>query len=501
MRLTGTFCAVVVTAILMASGCSSAGDDPGGSSEARDTSGDGRVVATVKLADYGRDMPMLTARGHDVAGVDLEASEVDLVVDTGTVQLLRAEGFRVVRTSPVPQGTAGPERDFAATGSYKQPADVEALVHDYAARFPRLAAASSIGKSNQGRDIWAVRITKDAQAAHDPSKPVVLYNGAHHARELMSVEVPLDTIETLLAGYGTDPKITHWVDANEIWVVPMVNVDGSNQVFTHDTMWRKNAKGCPASGTCASHTGVDINRNYPYGWASCNGSSSSSRADDYHGPSAGSEPETNAMMKLVGQIRPVFDISYHAYSEVVLYPYGCAGQHVPSQAVISDIAGKMASKLPADDSPGRTYRSGTPWELLYSADGGDLDWQYHEHRVLAYGIEINGTRQGFQPSFSAWRQKTVTKLRAAWQLLLERLDGSGVRGVVREVPAGAKVEVAPAPGTTAATESRLVNPDGSFHVVTLPGTYLVTVSAPGHAAFTQTVTVADARVNLDITVP
>lgn len=492
--------AVVVLGLVLASGCSSGGDDvvdTGGS--ANIVGGPSRVVATLKLADYGRDMQVISARGYDIAGVDLDASEVDLVVEHATMTALRNEGFDVVRSKEVPLELEEPA-ERGLTTNYKAPGDVEALIQDYAARFPELAAAKSIGKSSQGRDIWVLRITKNVGAAHDPAKPVILFNGAHHARELMSVEVPFDTIDTLLNGYGTDPKITHWVDANEIWVMPMLNVDGSNQVFTHDTMWRKNAKGCPASGTCASHTGVDINRNYPYGWASCNGSSSSTRADDYHGPSAASEPETNAMMKLVADIRPVFDISYHSYSEVVLYPYGCRGQHVPSQAVVSDFAQKMAAKLPSDDSPGRNYRPGTPWELLYSADGGDMDWMYHEYQVMAYAIEINGTRQGFQPSFSTWRQKTVTKLRGAWQLMLDRVDGPGVRGIVHDV-AGAQVEVTPASGTTSPTESRAVNPDGSFHIVTLPGTYKVTVTAPGHSAYTQTVTVGDTRADLDIRLP
>lgn len=503
MRRTGIVCAAaVVAAVVLASGCASI-DDSSSTTTNAVTSGPSRLVATLRLADFGRDMPVIGARGYDVAGVDLEANEVDLVLERETVDSLRAEGFNVVRTSEIPLEIEQPiERNANA---YKAPADVEALVQDYASRFPQLATAHSIGKSHQGRDIWVLRITKDAQAPHDPAKPVILFNGAHHARELMSVEVPVDTIDTLLNGYGTDPKITHWVDANEIWVMPMLNVDGSNQVFTHDTMWRKNAAGCPATGNCASHSGVDINRNYPYEWASCNGSSSSTRADDYHGPSAASEPETNAMMKLVADIRPVFDISYHSYSEVVLYPYGCQGQHVPSQAVVSDFAQKMAAKLPSDDSPGRNYRPGTPWELLYSADGGDMDWMFHDYSVMAYAIEINGTRQGFQPSFATWRQKTVTKIRGAWQLMLDRVDGPGVRGLVH-APSGldtttTQVEVAAASGTTAVTQSRPINPDGSFHVVTLPGTYKVTVTAAGHAPWSQTVTVADTRANLDVTLP
>src|SRR5262249_25141832 len=141
-------------------------------------------------------------------------------------------------------------------------------------------------------------------AQHSPNKPVILFNGMHHAREVMSPEVALDTIEQLLTKYGTDASITHWVDANEIWVVPMLNVDGNNKVWTYDNYWRKNTRGCPASGTCSSGTGVDINRNYPYAWGSCNGSSGSPSSDTYRGPSAGSEPETNVLMNHVAATRP-----------------------------------------------------------------------------------------------------------------------------------------------------------------------------------------------------
>lgn len=486
--------------MVVASGCSSA-DPVDAPANTADLTGDARIIATLKLADYGRDIQVLRERDYDVAGVNLAENEVDLVIDAKTARQLANEGFQVVRSTAVPSSPSS-NRDFIEGASYKAPADVEALIHDYAARFPELATVESIGKSGQNRDIWAIRITKDAQSPHDPKKPVILFNGAHHARELMSVEVPIDTIDTLLTGYGNDPKITHWVDSNEIWVMPQFNVDGSNQVFTHDPMWRKNASGCPATGTCASHSGVDINRNYPYGWNSCHGSSSSRSADDYHGPSAASEPETNAMMGFVGKIRPVFDISYHSYSEVVLYPYGCQGQHTPSQAIMSDFAQKMAAKLPTDDSPTRNYRPGTPWELLYSADGGDMDWMYHEYNVMAFAIEINGTRQGFQPSFGTWRQKTVTKMRGAWELMLDRVDGSGVRGLVpAELAAGAQVEVAPTGASVSSSTpavTRPVNPDGSFHIVTLPGTYKVTVSAPGHTAFVQNVTVADTRVDLAV---
>ncbi len=480
--------AVLVLVGALANGCSSAPDAPGsGSAHATVSTGDERTIATVRLERWALGMQTLTQRGFDVAGVDLHASEVDLVVDADELAELESAGFTIVREVAVPFAAA-PEP------GYKSPAAVKEILHDFGARFPSLATPVSIGQSHQGRDIWALRI---ATRGHDPKKPAILFNGMHHARELMTVEVPLDTIETLLTGYGADPRVTHWVDANEIWVVPMLNVDGNQQVWAGDSMWRKNARGCPASGACASRTGVDINRNYPYGWGSCNGSSSSQSADNYRGPSAASEPETQAMMRFVDQVRPVLDLSYHSYSELVLYPYGCSGQYAQTRSLFEDIGGKMAARLPRDQGTG-TYRHGTPWQLLYSADGGDIDWMYSEFSVAAFAIELNGTRQGFRPSYATWRAPTVTKLRAAWQLLLDRLDESGVRGFVHgpsgDAVADARVDLV----SSAGTESRRLNADGSFHFLVAPGTYRVEVVRDDGTVRRAEATVAGARVNLDL---
>jgi hypothetical protein len=453
------------------------------------SSADARVLVTLRLTAYGDQMRVLTGRGYDVAGVNLNTSEVDLLVGSADLDRIQADGFVVVRVRQPDEEAQAPDLT-----KYQTPDTVASTLKGYAERYPTLAQSTSIGLSTQGRDIFAMRITKDVGAPHAP-RPAVLFNGMHHARELMTAEVGLDTIDYLLTRYGTDPKVTHWVDANEIWVIPMLNVDGNNQVWTNDKMWRKNTHGCTGSAACQRGSGVDINRNYPYKFAGCNGSSSSPMAEDYHGPSGGSEPETQALMHLVDQTRPVFDISYHSYSEVVLYPTGCEGTHAATRAVFEDIGGKMAAALPSDDGV-HNYQAGTPWELLYGVDGDDFDWMYQEYSVAGFAIEMNSTAQGFQPSFTQWRDRTVTKIRAAWQMLLDRLDTSGVRGFVHSssgaMVAGAQVSVAGA--------SRAVNPDGSFHVVLLPGEYDVTVSATGHAPVTRHVTVADQRVDLDLSI-
>ena len=134
----------------------------------------------------------------------------------------------------------------------------------------------------------------------DEVEPAILYNSMHHAREVMTPEIGIDMVEYLLTRYGSDEKVTKWVNENEIWVVPMLNVDGNNRVWSGDSMWRKNTR---------NSYGVDINRNYPHEWGACNGSSGSTWSQTYRG-SAASEPETRYLMGLVANIKPVFDISY-----------------------------------------------------------------------------------------------------------------------------------------------------------------------------------------------
>ena len=51
---------------------------------------------------------------------------------------------------------------------------------------PDIVKVQSIGKSYQGRDIWAVKIVR--QRGTDENEPEVLFDGLHHAREHLSLE-------------------------------------------------------------------------------------------------------------------------------------------------------------------------------------------------------------------------------------------------------------------------------------------------------------------------
>ncbi len=435
------------------------------------------IIATYKYNAYHLDMMDLRSKDIEILGVDLKRGTIDLFLSKDQFRWMQLTGYKLTMDSEK-------NAPMAVDPEYKSPEEIEAFLKRVNEQYPDITKLVSIGKSLEGRDIWALKISDNASV--DETEPAVLFNSMHHAREVMTPEVGVDIIEQLTQGYERDEKLTAYVNNYEIWVVPMFNVDGNAKVWNGSTMWRKNTRG---------GYGVDINRNYPFKWGSCNGSSNSSWAQDYRGPAAASEPETNVMMNLVKEIRPVFDISFHSYSELVIYPYGCSGQRSPTAEVVESIGKEMAGLI--------GYKPGTAWETLYSVDGGDIDWMYNEYQVIPYVIEVNSSREGFQPRYDLWRDKTVTLIRKAWTLVLDKMAGSGVRGKVLSAEGGAVTQFNVVVEKVVGAQTTLFqnyrgNPDGTFHVILKPGDYKLSFQVGGRAVQTKLVKITDGRHDIEI---
>lgn len=348
----------------------------------------------------------LVEQGFEVGGVNLEKKQATLIVkDT---DMVRTRSLRVLSSRPIGRPDS----------AYQTPAKVEAALLKAENDYPHLVTVEKFGNTVQGLPMYVARIT--AKMVFNPEgKKSILFDCMHHAREVMTSEVGLDIVDYLTKNYATDPKVQNWVNNYDIWVVPMVNPDGNNQVWKSDAMWRKNMQG---------GYGVDVNRNYPAAWNTCNGSSGNKSSETYRGPSAGSEPETQALMALATRVRPKFNISYHSFSEIVIFPYGCSPKKIPSpdRAIYEGYARDLAKRLVRDSGTG-SYTAGTSYELLYNVDGGSIDWMYDHEKIMSFVVEMNGDSLGFQPSYSQWRKKTVERQRAGWQYLLDQMEGPGIR--------------------------------------------------------------------------
>lgn len=399
--------------------------------------------------------------GFDVAGLNWHDGTIEVITDAEGVRRLASRGLT---------GFSRDRHSFARLDPrYLNPQKVEDALKALNQKYPAITRLEKIGTSLEGRAIWALLISNTAAAndARALEKPTVIFDGMHHAREIMTPEVVLDVAETLLAGAGSaGNSLQGAMDRWNIWVVPMLNVDGNNVVWTKNSYWRKNAHADQNERVF----GVDLNRNYPFMWNGCNGSSSNPSSDTYRGATPASEPETQAIVALAQATRPAASLSYHSFSEFVLYPFGCGDLRSSENKLLAAIGKEMADLLPSDSNDGSTYVAETPWKLLYSADGESMSYLHSEFGTTAFGFEIN---QEFQPDY-ALREPTLVKHRKAWKYFLERIDRNllTIKVTNAGAPAQAAIEIDTIQHQHGEKPFR-TNAAGAFFKILDPGHYVV----------------------------
>jgi carboxypeptidase T len=268
-----------------------------------------------------------------------------------------------------------------AIAAYHSAETLEGDLRQLAESQPEIAELREIGRSLEDRPIWALRIGERRATEHK-----LLFMGCHHAREWVSVEVPYLLAEHLVKNAGQAP-VRDWLQRGEIWVAPMVNPDGHEFSRTRDRLWRKNRRQ-NADGSI----GVDPNRNYGYMWGTRNDDISSQVPSDdtYVGPRAFSEPETRAVRNLVA--RELFSgvLTYHSYSQLILYPWGYTEQPVPDasdRATMTKLAERMQQLM--RNVHGSTYRPLQSSQLYGIPVVGDTtDWTYGEYAIPSFTIEL-----------------------------------------------------------------------------------------------------------------
>ncbi len=113
--------------------------------------------------------------------------------------------------------------------TYEQVGEALRALHD---AYPDFTSIDVVGKSEEGRDIWAM-IVNNPKTGPAANKPGVYADGNIHGNEIQAAEVCLSFLNGLLTRYGTNEQVTRLVDRNAYYVIPVVNVDGRFHFF-HD---------------------------------------------------------------------------------------------------------------------------------------------------------------------------------------------------------------------------------------------------------------------------
>ena len=338
--------------------------------------------------------------------VNADAGYVVLAVDQAGRDRLAAAGFavevdatltgRLCRPRAVakdqPSGIPG-FPCYATTAETLQRA--QALVQAH----PDLATLVDIGDSwekthageyGEGHDLVVLRLGRfSAEAPLPPgSRPTLFAMGGLHAREYAPPELLLRFAEQLVAGYGGDADATWLLDEHEIHLLLYANPDGRTRAEA-GILWRKNADNdyCPDT----DDRGVDLNRNFEFGWGCCDGSSDVPCNEVFRGPAAASEPEIQAVEQYIRALFPsrwapepppdtsglVLDM--HSYGQLVLWPWGSTATPAPNHTALQTLGRKLAF-----------FNGCRPEQAMsfYPTDGTSTDFTYGDRGVASYTIEM-----------------------------------------------------------------------------------------------------------------
>jgi murein tripeptide amidase MpaA len=273
-----------------------------------------------------------------------------------------------------------------AWDAYQQLDTIYSWLDELAATYD-FVSVEVIGSSFEGRDMKVLQIAKPSS---DGSPKLEVFIEAHtHAREWITSATVTWMINEILTTADYDDIL----DVFNLHIVVVSNPDGFQYTHEANRMWRKTRAETDSFFGCK---GIDGNRNWDSYWGEA-GSSGEPCSDTYHGPSANSEPETQAMVNYceglvssTGQNLSAF-LSVHSYSQLILLPWShTANPKPPNFDELMEVSGITAEALKA--RYGTEYTYGNSVEILYAASGGSFDWGMEKVNArFAMGFELRDT--------------------------------------------------------------------------------------------------------------
>ncbi|MFJ7848262.1 M14 family zinc carboxypeptidase [Peribacillus sp. NPDC097224] len=245
--------------------------------------------------------------------------------------------------------------------------------------YPGLIKQEIIGKSEYGRNIYAVSLGK--------GESTVFINGSHHAREWITTNLNMNMIDKYAAAYKNNTVVNGYnvkklLNNTTIWFVPMVNPDGvtlqqsglkSFPAKDHAKIIKMNGGSKNFKRWKANGKGVDLNRQYSPNWKNLGGPKSPSYKN-YNGPKVAAASETKAILSFVDKIDPEIAISYHSSGQIIFWKYQQTGSRYTQDA-------HYASKL--------SKITGYSLVKSKSFGGGFSDWFSTVEKKPAFTIEVS----------------------------------------------------------------------------------------------------------------
>ncbi len=255
-----------------------------------------------------------------------------------------------------------------------------AEVQRLAAEHPGLVRLTSAGQSRAGLDLHLLEIADFNNPDRIPldEREVIYLDGGTHSNEYSGVYFTTEWAQFLLDEFETDATAKWIVENRHVFILPMVNPDGSH------AFGRVNA------------IDVNINRNFPATW----GTVEELPVLNWPGPWPASEPETQAVINVLQTTSPDFVQSTHCCGNLWLHPYGAEQLgHAPDFDMYSNICINVFPDLTLDVEKSQC---GETWSTIYPAAGTTLDEGYAQVGASSWSYEMSG-----RGAVAGWGQPVV----------------------------------------------------------------------------------------------
>ncbi|KAK3912817.1 Carboxypeptidase B [Frankliniella fusca] len=242
-----------------------------------------------------------------------------------------------------------------------------------------------IGYSYEKRPMRVVHLSNCFECKYK----AVWVDAGIHAREWIAPATALFALSQLAENETATAEMREHQDW---YILPVANPDGYEFTHKKDRMWRKTR----SNTSVPNCFGADPNRNFDFHW-NVVGASNNPCSETYAGRHALSEIEAKNIRNFLWDNRERFKlyISYHAYGNFLLYPWGYTADNPSDWQLLKSVAEKVNAAMELAGS--QPYTIGSSTQTLYAAAGGSDDWAKGVAGIpLSYTIELPGYDFGFQ---------------------------------------------------------------------------------------------------------
>lgn len=268
------------------------------------------------------------------------------------------------------------------------------------ALFPAFTEITSIGKSYEGRDIWAFRVGERSADEKGPRK-TILITGGLHGREWISTSTTSYLLWSMVSAFGKDQMVTKLLQHFDIVFVPVLNPDGYEYTWQKDRLWRKSRQ----QTKMRFCRGLDLDHAFGYEWESAQ-----HRTDPCSESYGGDQPFQAVEASVLADwakaqtekdVQFIGFLDLHSYSQQVLFPYAYScSVDPPNRENLEELAVGLAKAIRLSSGESYTvasacegavagvYSDSDSYPRVEAGGGAAIDWFYrmstppHQHDFL-----------------------------------------------------------------------------------------------------------------------